>query len=99
MSTLSAGFFGMLDWEEMTGQSRFVVDIVSIPLFSAVAGVITNWTGVIMLFAPVRFTGFFVPGLKTLYGYLPRKIQILPTFAPGSGDSSRAASPAVSDWT
>lgn len=83
MSTLSAGFFGLLDWEEMTGQSKFIVDIVSIPLFSAVAGLITNWTGVIMLFAPVRFTGFYVPGLKTLYAYLPRKVQILPTFAPG----------------
>ncbi|CAM2996477.1 hypothetical protein [Skermania piniformis] len=82
-ATLSAGFFGLLDWEQMTGQSRFVVDIVSIPIFSAIAGLITNWTGVIMLFAPVRFTGFYCPGVKTIFPFLPRKVQILPIFAPG----------------
>lgn len=71
-----------LDWEHMTGQSKFVVDMVSIPIFSAIAGLITNWTGVIMLFAPARFTGFYVPGLKRLFPFLPRKVQILPLFAP-----------------
>ncbi|TSD94476.1 hypothetical protein FOS14_20565 [Skermania sp. ID1734] len=80
MDVLAAGTF--IDWEELTGQSKFVVDIVSIPIFSAIAGLITNWTGVIMLFAPVRFTGFYVPGLKSLFPYLPRKVQILPIFAP-----------------
>jgi hypothetical protein len=73
---------GLIDWEELTGQSKFVIDIVSIPIFSAIAGLITNWTGVIMLFSPTHFTGFYVPGLKTLFPLLPRKIQILPTFAP-----------------
>lgn len=73
----------LIDWEELTGQSKFVIDIVSIPIFSAIAGLITNWTGVLMLFAPVRFTGFYVPGLKSLFPFLPRRVQILPTFAPG----------------
>ncbi|MCE5289553.1 MAG: hypothetical protein LLG14_09955 [Nocardiaceae bacterium] len=82
-SVLAAGFFGMLDWEEMTGQSKFIVDIVSIPLFSAFAGLITNWTGVIMLFAPARFTGFYMPGAKLIFPFMPRKIQILPIWAPG----------------
>lgn len=81
MSFLASG--GVIDWEALTGQSKFVIDLVSIPIFSAVAGVLTNWTGVIMLFAPVRFTGFYVPGLKTFFPFLPRKLQILPTFAPG----------------
>jgi hypothetical protein len=80
LSVTAAGPF--LDWEEMTGQSAFVVDLVSIPIFSAVAGLITNWTGVIMLFAPVYFTGFYVPGLKSIFPFLPRKVQILPIFAP-----------------
>jgi len=71
-----------LDWEELTGQSAFVVDLVSIPIFSAIAGLVTNWTGVIMLFAPIYFTGFYVPGLKSLFPFLPRKVQILPIFAP-----------------
>src|ERR1700730_12292506 len=80
IDTLAAGPF--LDWEELTGQSKFVVDIISVPIFSAVAGLLTNWTGVIMLFAPVRFTGFYIPGLKRLFPFLPRKLQILPTLAP-----------------
>ena len=82
-STIAAGFFGYLDWEEMTGQSKFIVDIVSIPIFSAIAGLITNWTGVIMLFAPARFTGFYVPGAKLIFPFLPRRLQILPCWAPG----------------
>lgn len=80
MSVLAAG---IIDWEHVTGQSKFVIDIVSIPIFSAIAGVLTNWTGVLMLFAPTRFTGFWVPGLKTIFPFLPRKLQILPIFAPG----------------
>jgi hypothetical protein len=80
MSALTAG---VIDWEHLTGQSKFVIDIVSIPIFSAIAGVLTNWTGVLMMFAPTRFTGFYMPGLKTLFPFLPRKLQILPTFAPG----------------
>ncbi|NMN97293.1 hypothetical protein [Antrihabitans stalactiti] len=83
MNATAAGFFGLLDWEEITGLNKFWVDMISIPIFSAVAGLITNWTGVIMLFAPVRFTGFYVPGLKRLFPLLPRMVQILPTFAPG----------------
>ncbi|WP_306306547.1 hypothetical protein [Mycobacterium celatum] len=71
-----------IDWEELTGQSQFVVDLVSIPIFSAIAGLITNWTGVLMLFAPVHFTGFHMRGLKTIFPLLPRKVQILPIFAP-----------------
>lgn len=74
---------GLIDWEQLTGQSKLVIDLVSIPIFSAIAGVLTNWTGVLMMFAPTRFTGFWMPGLKTLFPFLPRKLQILPTFAPG----------------
>lgn len=80
---MSMSTSGIIDWEQLTGQSRFVIDLVSIPIFSAVAGVLTNWTGVLMLFAPTRFTGFHVWGLKTLFPFLPRKLQILPIFAPG----------------
>jgi hypothetical protein len=83
MSTLATGFFGLLDWEEMTGQSKFVVDIVTVPMFSAIAGLLTNWTGVIMLLAPANFTGFYLPGVKRIFPFLPRKLQILPCWAPG----------------
>ncbi|MDN5858531.1 MAG: hypothetical protein L0H84_07895 [Pseudonocardia sp.] len=80
---LAAEGGGIIDWQELTGQSQFVIDVVSFPIFSAIAGLLTNWTGVLMMFAPTRFTGFYVPGLKTLFPFLPRKLQILPTFAPG----------------
>ncbi|CAM3639855.1 hypothetical protein [Smaragdicoccus niigatensis] len=82
MSYLATGFFGLLDWEEMTGQSKFVVDIVTVPIFSAIAGLITNWTGVIMLLAPINFTGFYMPGVKRIFPFMPRKLQILPCWAP-----------------
>ena len=74
---------GLVAWEHLTGQPKFVIDLVSVPIFSAIAGLITNWTGVIMLFSPARFTGFHVPGLQRLFPLLPRKVQILPIFAPG----------------
>jgi hypothetical protein len=82
-ATVLAAEGGLIDWQELTGQSQFVIDLVSFPIFSAIAGLLTNWTGVLMMFAPTRFTGFYVPGLKTLFPFLPRKLQILPTFAPG----------------
>ncbi|WP_353961378.1 hypothetical protein [Antrihabitans cavernicola] len=78
---MASGVF--IDWEEMTGQSKFVIDLISFPIFSAIAGLLTNWTGVLMLFAPTRFHGFYMPGVKTIFPFLPRKLQILPTFAPG----------------
>ncbi|WP_431953774.1 hypothetical protein [Nocardia lijiangensis] len=84
MTTLASGVF--IDWEELTGQTKFVVDLVTFPIFSALAGWLTNWTGVLMLFWPVQFRGFRVPGLQVLYPYLPRRVQVLPTF---SGDGRR----------
>ncbi|MBF6291021.1 hypothetical protein [Nocardia farcinica] len=84
MATLAAGVF--IDWENLTGQSKFVVDLVTFPIFAAAAGWLTNWTGVLMLFWPVQFRGVRVPGLHVLYPYLPRRVQVLPTF---SGDGRR----------
>lgn len=83
MQTQVMAISGIVDWEALTGQSKFVIDLVSIPVFAAIAGLITNWTGVIMLFSPSNFTGFYVPGLAALFRLLPRKVQILPVFAPG----------------
>ncbi|MEV0029059.1 hypothetical protein [Nocardia sp. NPDC050793] len=79
MDTLASGVF--IDWEELTGQTKFVVDLVTFPIFSALAGWLTNWTGVLMLFWPVQFRGVRVPGLQVLYPYLPRRVQVLPTFS------------------
>lgn len=84
MTAQASGLF--VDWEELTGQSKFVVELISFPIFAGLAGWLTNWTGVLMLFWPVQFRGFRVPGLSVLYPYFPRRVQVLPTF---SGDGKR----------
>ena len=63
-----------LEW----GDPRFLSHLISVPLFTGVIGYITNWTGVIMLFQPMRFHGVRVPGLRFLYPYLPRRVQVIP---------------------
>jgi uncharacterized membrane protein YheB (UPF0754 family) len=57
---------------------RFLTHLISVPLFTGVIGYGTNWTGVIMLFQPMRFHGVRVPGLRFLYSYLPRRVQVVP---------------------
>ena len=51
---------------------------LSIPLFTGVIGYITNWTGVLMLFAPLEYHGIRIPGLKTLAPFLPKKAKLVP---------------------
>jgi uncharacterized membrane protein YheB (UPF0754 family) len=55
-----------------------VFSLVTVPIFTGVIGYVTNWTGVWMLFYPIRFAGWHVPGLATLASVLPRKIQQIP---------------------
>ncbi len=69
---------------EATGGEGFDwVAFVSIPVFTAVVGWLINWTGLIMLFSPVRFYGFRIPGLKELATVVPRKIQEIPGIMDG----------------
>lgn len=62
-----------------------LIELTSIPLFTGVMGYITNWTGVLMLFRPLTFHGIRVPGLRTLFPYLPRRIRILPLISYTGG--------------
>ncbi|CAN5147686.1 MAG: hypothetical protein ACSLEW_07155 [Nocardioides sp.] len=55
----------------------------SIPVFTAVIGWLINWTGLWMLFAPIRFHGFKVRGLQDIAGALPRKLQEVPGILNG----------------
>ncbi|MET8425180.1 MULTISPECIES: hypothetical protein [unclassified Nocardia] len=55
-----------------------LLELITIPLFTGVIGYITNWTGVLMLFKPIRFHGFRLPGLAALFPLLPKRIQVLP---------------------
>ena len=57
--------------------------LITIPLFSGAIGYATNWTGVWMLFNPLSFRGFRMPGLATLARLLPRKVQEIPGIMHG----------------
>ena len=57
---------------------KLLIDLISVPVFTGVIGYLTNWTGVLMLFRPLRFHGIRVPGLKVLFPILPRRVQVLP---------------------
>jgi uncharacterized membrane protein YheB (UPF0754 family) len=55
-----------------------IVSLVTIPLFTGVIGYVTNWSGVWMLFYPLRFRGTRLPGLEPVARLLPRRIQQIP---------------------
>src|SRR5215210_5505009 len=63
--------------------SSETISLITIPLFSAAIGYVTNWTGVWMLFNPVRFAGFRLPGLRVVAQILPRRIQQIPGIMVG----------------
>ena len=56
----------------------FWADLITIPLFTALIGYVTNWTGVLMLFRPIAFHGVRLPGLRVLFPLLPRRVRVLP---------------------
>ena len=61
--------------------SKLLFELITIPLFTGVIGYITNWSGVLMLFLPVRYHGVRVPGLKLLFPFLPRRVQVIPVLS------------------
>ena len=63
--------------------SSETISLLTIPLFSAAIGYVTNWTGVWMLFNPLRFAGFRLPGLKVLAQVMPRRVQQIPGLMVG----------------
>lgn len=69
------------------------VKLLTIPVFTGAIGWLINWTGLIMLFNPVRFHGFRVPGLLEFSTLLPRKLQEIPGIMQGrhwvAGDRPR----------
>jgi uncharacterized membrane protein YheB (UPF0754 family) len=55
----------------------------TIPVFTAVVGWLINWTGLIMLFNPVRLHGVRISGLADLARLAPNKIQEIPGLLHG----------------
>ncbi|MDE0777416.1 MAG: hypothetical protein OSB43_14165, partial [Nocardioides sp.] len=64
---------GDLDW----------IAFLSIPIFTGVVGWAINWTGLVMLFSPLRFRGITIPGMRELSSILPRKVQEVPGVLQG----------------
>ncbi len=59
------------------------IRLLTIPFFTGAVGWLINWSGLIMLFNPVRFHGVEVPGLFDLSRLLPRKLQEIPGVMQG----------------
>jgi uncharacterized membrane protein YheB (UPF0754 family) len=59
------------------------LSLLTIPLFTGAIGYLTNWSGVWMLFYPLRFKGVRVPGLASLATLLPRRLQYIPGIMQG----------------
>ena len=59
------------------------VHFLTIPVFTGIVGWLINWSGLWMLFSPVRFHGVRVPGMQELAGLLPRKLQEVPGILQG----------------
>jgi uncharacterized membrane protein YheB (UPF0754 family) len=55
----------------------------SIPIFTGVVGWLINWSGLWMLFSPIRFYGFRIPGFRELVSTLPRTLQEVPGWPEG----------------
>ncbi len=83
---------GLVDWLSVDGVVDAVVTwwthihwvhFLTIPLFTGVVGFLINWSGLWMLFSPVRFRGVRIPGMRELASVLPRKIQEVPGVLQG----------------
>ncbi|GAB7002718.1 hypothetical protein JCM18899A_01890 [Nocardioides sp. AN3] len=59
------------------------VEFATIPLFTGTVGWLINWTGLWMLFNPIRFRGVEVRGMREFASLLPRKIQEIPGILQG----------------
>jgi uncharacterized membrane protein YheB (UPF0754 family) len=63
--------------------SADLIKDLTIPLFTGAIGYLTNWSGVWMLFYPVEFKGWRLPGLRKLAPLLPRRLQQVPGVMQG----------------
>jgi uncharacterized membrane protein YheB (UPF0754 family) len=59
------------------------IKLITIPFFTGAIGWLINWSGLIMLFNPIRFHGARIPGLYEVSKLLPRKLQEIPGIMQG----------------
>ncbi|HUP99975.1 MAG TPA: hypothetical protein VM093_05885 [Aeromicrobium sp.] len=72
-----------IDWFFQNVDAHGWIHILTIPVFTGVVGWLINWSGLWMLFSPVEFHGFEVPGLKAVARVIPRKLQEIPGIMTG----------------
>ncbi|MGZ4272823.1 MAG: hypothetical protein ACXVRP_03575, partial [Solirubrobacteraceae bacterium] len=58
--------------------SQSTLALLTVPVVTGVIGYVTNWTGVLMLFYPVHFKGWRVPGVQGVVRLLPHRFQQIP---------------------
>jgi uncharacterized membrane protein YheB (UPF0754 family) len=63
--------------------SHSTLALITVPILTGVIGYVTNWTGVLMLFYPVRFRGIRAHWLQTISRVLPYKLQQIPGIMVG----------------
>lgn len=59
------------------------LSLISIPIFGGLIGYAINWTGVWMLYRPLGFVGFRVPGLARVMTVMPARLHEIPGLAVG----------------
>jgi uncharacterized membrane protein YheB (UPF0754 family) len=60
-----------------------LVALIAVPFITGAIGYVTNWTGVLMLFYPVRFKGLRFEPLRHLMRLFPRRIRQIPGLMVG----------------
>ena len=73
----------LLEWVRDWASHVHWVHFLTIPVFTGVVGWLINWSGLVMLFSPVRFRGVRIPGMRELASVLPRKVQEVPGVLQG----------------
>ena len=73
----------LLEWVRDWASHVHWVHFLTIPVFTGVVGWLINWSGLWMLFSPVRFRGVTIPGMRELASVLPRKVQEVPGVLQG----------------
>ena len=62
----------------MLGNPTSLIALITVPFVTGAIGYVTNWTGVLMLFYPVRFRGLRAEWLHRSARKLPYKIRQIP---------------------
>lgn len=57
--------------------------LLLIPIITGIIGYGTNWVAIQMLFRPIDFVGFRVPGMKEISPSFPRKLKQIPGVVEG----------------